>query len=462
MQQGLFASRLNRVLVVFAVTVLVCLSQGAAQDTPSADTSSDLQTAPTTQPSDEAVETQPAEETDKEPFNLWTAEQLTGNWFGLRDDLEDIGIDFSLDYQHQIQGNLRGGLDTSNAWRQTGSYDAVLRFDFGKMQIMEDAGFYFKWKGAWSESDNLGINNDKVGASGAARVNSDADEDIAIYINKWWFWKRFLDKKIEVRLGVIETVKDLYDVSLYANHEDRDFLNRLSFRNATIPHVVGMGAHLSVKPVDWFYFQMGAFDVNHRRTRTGFDTAFHSPAWYVGLWEMGLTPKWATAKGPMPGRYRIGLWYDPVPRTVITYSEHPSTQSGNVGYYLGADQMIWKENDDPKDTQGLGVYTRYGWARPDLHAISDYWSLGVSYEGLIPTRDKDVTAFGVSQAIRSKRYRRYQDPRADRENVYEWYYKYLVTPWFNVSPHIQVISNPGGGKDARDALVAGARFQVTF
>lgn len=471
MRQGLNAYRLCRILVVAFAAVTMSIARTAAQTTRPAEVPLQPQAAPatrptnTTSPSDGTSASQPTDDRDEPTFNLWTARQLSGDWFGLRDGLEDIGIDFSLTYQHQLQGNLRGGLDTSNAWRQTGSYDAVLELDFGKMRLLDDAGFYFKAKGTWSESDFVGINSDKVGASGAARVNSDAADDLPIYVNKWWFWKQFLDKKVELRLGLIETVKDLYDVSLYANHEDKDFLNRLSFRNATIPHRTGMGAHLRVTPVEWLYFQTGGFDPHHRRTRTGFDTGFHSPGWFVGMWEMGLTPKWASPKGPMPGRYRAGFWYDPEVRTVYEDTpdgREPRTRSGNVGLYFGIDQMLWKENDDPADSQGLGLYTRYGHAPRDLYKISDYWSAGASYRGLIPTRDKDVTAFGVSQAILSSRYCRYKDARADRETVYEWYYKFYVTPWLAVSPDVQVITNPGGGKDARDALVAGVRFRVTF
>jgi len=397
-----------------------------------------------------------------EGWNPWKSKHLTGNWGGLRDDLKNIGIDFSLRYQHQIQQNVRGGLDTHNAHRQTGSYDAVLKLDFEKMRLLEDTGLYFKWKATWSESDHIGINADKVGASGAARVNSDAEDDEPIFVKKWWLWKKFLDEKVEIRLGNIETKKDLYDVSLYANHEDKDFLNRLSFQNATIPHRTGIGVNLAISPCDWFYFQMGAFDAHSRAHRTGFDTAFHDNAWFVSLWEFGFTPKWPSPRGPMPGRYRAGIWYDPRVSTVFENRKYPSSRGDDVGFYIGFDQMIWKENTNPKDSQGLGFFSRYGHAHRDINKISDYWSAGFSYKGLIPTRDKDVMAFGVAQAIFSAQYRHNRNTQADRETVYEWYYTYYVTPWLNISPDVQIITNPGGRKDVRDAVVAGLRLQVTF
>ncbi|NLX14558.1 MAG: carbohydrate porin [Phycisphaerales bacterium] len=387
---------------------------------------------------------------------------MTGDWGGLRTELRDIGIDWELTYQQQFQQNYRGGLQTHNGHRLSGTYDWVLRLDFEKIGLMPDAGFYFKAKGGYSD----GINPHKVGASSYANVNSDVGGDKAIYVNKWWFWKKFADKKIELRLGVLELNKDLFDVSPYANHEDRDFLNRLSIRNPTIPLGTGMGAFVKIEPVDWFYFQSAAIDTQARKYRTQFDTAFHDEAWYTGLWEMGVTPKWSSAKGPMPGNLRVGWWYNPTFREVFKDTmkglRKPEYRGDDVGFYLGADQLIWKENDDPKDKQGLGWYGRYGCAHGDINKISDYWATGLSYTGLLPGRDKDVFAFGVSQAIPSGQYRREKKPEACRETVYEWFYKCYVTPWFIVSPDLQVVVDPGGTKSGRDAIVGGVRIQLIF
>ena len=387
---------------------------------------------------------------------------MTGDWGGLRNDLADLGFKIELSYQQQFQQNFHGGLNTHNAHDFSGSYDLVARLDFGKMGLIPNAGFYFKAKGSYSD----GINDEDVGASGAARVNSDINGDQPIYVNKWWYWHQFLEEKIELRLGVIETVKDLYDVSLYANHEDKDFLNRLSFRNATMPHTTAMGVFVKVEPVEWFYFQVGAFDAQARTRRTQFDTAFHDEAWFIGWGELGLTPNWPSAKGPMPGRYRAGVWYNPrsreVYRNTLDGRREPTFRGDDVGLYVGFDQMIWKETDNPKDAQGLGFYTRYGHAHNDTHTVSDYWSVGLSYKGLIPTRDNDVFGFGVAQAIYSAGYRRHQNNRADRETVYEWFYNMFLTPWCVITPDLQVVTNPGGDKDDRDAIIGGVRIRIIF
>jgi porin len=124
--------------------------------------------------------------------------------------------------------------------------------------------------------------------------------------------------------------------------------------------------------------------------------------------------------------------------------------------------MLWKENDKPDDEQGLGGFFRYSYAHGDVSEIEHFWSLGMQYEGLIPTRDKDVLAFGFAQSMDSTQYRHEIDSRADRESIYELYYAIKVTPWLVITPDIQVITNPGANKDGRDALVGGLRFKVAL
>jgi porin len=405
----------------------------------------------------QATETKmPEEEAD----SIWEWKKLTGTWGGVRDDLKEKGFRLSLSWQLQFQQNFKGGLETHNADRQSGSYDMKTLFDFGKMGLIPNAGFYLKAKGGLNKSIE-----DDVGTV-FADPNTDAYDDEPIYVSKWWYWHKFWDELIEVRLGVIESKKDLFDVSMYANHEDKHFMNKMSNFNITIPHDTGMGAFVRIKPNDWFYAQAATLDAQGKKKHTQFDTAFHDEAWYNGYWEFGFTPEWDSPKGPMPGRYRFGMWYSPKRKAVFHETlggyRKQRYEGDDVGFYVGFDQMLWKEQDDPDDEQGLGLFARYGHAHRDVNKASDYWSAGLSYKGLIPERDSDLCGFAVSQAIFSDLYREYRRSDADRETVYEWYYKYYLTDWLILSPDLQVITNPGGGKHDRDAIVGGVRCRIIF
>lgn len=438
--------------------VLAISSAVLGQDKPASEPAKTAETKPESVKVETKEESKPAE-------TIWTRKFLTGDWDGHRKAFEDKGVVWELFYNQQFQQNIKGGLDTHNGHRLSGSYDMNLKFDFaklfGKGAWTDDTGFYLRAaKGTWSD----GINPNKIGAIN--NTNGDAGDDVVIFINKWWLWKKFWDKKIELRLGLLQTNKDLFDIGAYSNHEDKDFINRSSYRNSTIPHRNGTGIYLKVAPVDWFYTQAAVLDGQHEVGETGFNTAFHGEDKFNVYWESGLVWKAASEKGPMPGNLRVGLWYDSIPklkfRDTLGGRLPRDSSAGNTGYYLGLDQMVWKEQSNEKDKQGLGVFARYGHADADVNRNNHYWSLGASYLGLIPDRDQDVVAFAASQTILSEQLRYATRPLADRETVYEMYYAYQVTPWCIVSPHMQFITNPGGDQDDRDAIVGGVRIRVIF
>lgn len=71
-------------------------------------------------------------------------------------------------------------------------------------------------------------------------------------------------------------------------------------------------------------------------------------------------------------------------------------------------------------------------------------------------------AFGVSRALYSTKYRHEEHSRADRETIYEWYYKIYLAPWCILTPDPQVTTNLGGDKDYRDSVVGGFPLRIVF
>jgi porin len=136
----------------------------------------------------------------------------------------------------------------------------------------------------------------------------------------------------------------------------------------------------------------------------------------------------------------------------------------DTGFYLSCGQMVCKENNNPEDTQGLGLFARFGYANSDLNEMGNFWSIGAQYQGLVDSRDDDVLGLGFAQGIFSdfagaNDGAGYSD---DHESVLEIYYNATLTPWLNISPSVQYISNPGGNRTVSDAVVLGLRLQMIF
>lgn len=417
--------------------------------------------AASTQPAAEAPTPAPSPQPASEAYNLLTTPKLLGTWGGVRPELEKAGFSVLPILIGGYTHNMHGGLNTENAHDIPGVAQYNFEFDFDKMKLIPGGSFFIRGLQSWND----GV-RDETGSLSTPATTWGSSGDNEILVDKWWWRQRFLDDRVEIRLGKLLNIIDLFDSNAYGGNQYSRFANSWLVWNPTIPTTKGLGAFVKTWPTDWLYLQAGAMDPDARATRTGFDTGFHGPCHFRGFWEFGLTPKWPSAKGAMPGNYRFGWWYDPQTKTVFRDSlggaRFPRFHSGDVGFYANFDQLVWKENADAKDKQGLGIFGRYGYAHGAYNRLEHFWSIGTQYEGLVPTRDKDVLGFGVAQGIMSRQFRSEINSRADRETAYELYYNIEVTPWLQIAPDVQVITNPGGGKDGRDCVVGGLRLRILF
>jgi porin len=453
----------GRVLALSSLLAAIALAGPAlAQNVPTQPTATDTTTEAPAAATPAPAPAEPAATPATGLGSLLTAKYLTGDWGGVRNDLVDSGIELRLTYQQQYMVNMRGGLETTNGNDFAGSYDLGLLLDFGRMKLIPGGSFYIKAKGTYG-GEASDFDDEKIG--GLFATNDDASAERPIYVATWHYRQRLLNDRIEFRVGQLDS-SATFDASEYAGSEDEQFMNTVLGSTANVPHKVGLGAYVNVWPADWLYVRAAAIDHQHRTGRTGFDTAFHDEAWYRVFFETGILPQFIPGSGMLPGSYRAGLWYVPGARPVffddLGGRLAARTRGDDVGFYIGLDQLVWKENADPKDEQGLGVFAKYGYAHGDINLLEHVWSTGFQYQGLIPARDNDVLGFGVGQGIVSRDFRNELNGRADRETVYELYYAIEIFPWLVFTPDMQLVTNPGGTKDGRDAWVAGFRFRVNF
>ncbi|TSA55085.1 MAG: hypothetical protein D4R45_03035 [Planctomycetaceae bacterium] len=157
------------------------------------------------------------------------------------------------------------------------------------------------------------------------------------------------------------------------------------------------------------------------------------------------------------GTYRVGLWNDPQPKA---NSDGSKNKSDDIGVYTSCDWLVYEENPGAKDSQGLGVFSRYGYSPSKRNDTTNFFSLGLQYQGLLDGRDNDVFGFayvhGVFANTAASTY------PEDYESEVEAYYNAQITPWFVFGPNIQYVANPGGSNTAKDVLVFGLRAQMTF
>jgi porin len=394
--------------------------------------------------------------------SLWERDSISNGFWGLNDRLADNGIELGLGITEIYQQNAHGGMSTHRKQgRHSGSYDLEASADLQQLLGIEGGSLYMHAKGGWSRSDA-----DTVSVGSMFGTNADAGGRRALDIVQFWYEQALAGETLRIRLGKLDITGGFecrgcpvsFDGSAFANDETAQFMNGALVNNPTIPFPdYGLGAVIYWNPVESWYASFGVVDAQADGRESGFRTTFHDQDYFFYVFETGVTPQFNSANGPLQGAYRFGLWYDPQPKG---NSDAPGMYRDDVGFYSSCDQMLVKENNDPEDGQGLGIFGRYGHANSRRNDVTNFWSLGFQYQGLIDGRDDDVLGVGFAQgAFSDKAPATYLD---DHESVLEVYYNAQVTPWLNITPSVQYITNPGGTGTTKDAVVVGVRAQMVF
>ena len=403
---------------------------------------------------------------------------LTDGFFGLNDYLADYGLEVALGLTQVAQQNVHGGLSSDEQdGHYTGSYDLEVGADTARLLGREGGSIFMLAEGSWPKAEGVGPGS--VGSFFG--VNGDAGGERAMDVTELWYQQDVWGDALQVRAGKVDLTSGFacsgmpssFDGNLYANDENTQFLNGALVNNPTIPFPDnGLGVMAQWQPVGCTYVAAGVQDGQADARETGLGTAFHDEDWFFYIAEAGVVVGQDRRAGALPGTYRVGLWLDGQEKQRYGSGR---LKRDDVGWYVSCEQMVWCEpsdeggtgasggggeqaEDEAESGEGLAVFGRYGWADEEVNELGKFWSVGVSYKGLVPGRDDDVMAFGVAQGIFSDKADEF---REDAETACELYYRAVVMGSVALSPSVQYIASPGG-QGTSDAVVVGARLEMIF
>ena len=378
--------------------------------------------------------------------DFWRCASPTNGFWGLNETLSDSGIEIGAGLTAVYQVNAKGGTGTTtHSGRHTGRYDLQMSLDLHKLLGINDGSFFIHGWGGWPDTE--GIDGHSVGS--AWGINAMAVGNRSMDIVEAFYEGPLLGDNITLAIGKLDFT-GIFDASEYADDECCQFLNAAFIDDPTIPFPEpGLGMVLNWDITDNWYLMSGVIDAQGDARESGFNTAFHGEDSFFYALETGITQG--------DGTWRVGLWYDPQPKA---NSDRGVTERDDLGFYTSCDQRLTKENDTPEDSQGAGVFVRYGYAPSQTNDLTNFWSVGLQYQGLIDGRDDDVFGVGYAQGC-------FSDSASatypeDYESVVEAYYNAQVTPWLHVSPAIQYVTHPGGSSTADDAVILSLRTAMTF
>jgi porin len=435
----------------------------------------------------------------------WNGKYMTGNWFGLRDTLEDYGFKFSGKYE----GIFFGVLDSQRGSR--GFYDQELAFagevDFAKLTRLEALEGLSGFGGVrWRDHRANSNPNSFVQANSLFQPSNNQSGTqwrLLTFGLQYETPELFgIEEFLTLRGGWLQPQKEFIDQPL----------SKLFINNAVesakgiggnIPFSSSLstwGGTLQIKPVDWYYLKTGLFmaypeatsSENHGLAFAGFGPdPSQNGLFFIG--ETGVTPKIGASQ--LPGKYVFGGYYWGNQRNAFD----GSFEYGQWGLYWQFDQMLFREPSPEKASmvtevspagksvvagksvqadaaapskpklskQGLYSFNIITYAPEYNNLFPFYFHSGLVYEGLIPTRDKDKLMFVIAYGsysydnIKSLQARG-QVNQPNYSIVLEWDYRIQINEWAYFQPFVQYFIQPNGTNAVKNATILGFAYSVVF
>lgn len=372
---------------------------------------------------------------------------LTGDWWGQRQKLQDAGITVGATLLAEGFDNFEGGIDTAHAVGAT-TFDLNVALDTGKLLHLPGGEFYV-------DLEDHAFRNPTTDLVGDLQVFDKQNSPPYLQIFELWYQQQLLDANLLIKVGKVD-----------ANTEFSVIDNGLPFINSStqVSPTIFMfpttpdpmpSVNLFFTPNDFYYASFGAYYANRSDRFGDFvgDPAKIQPAQF-GAFLIGETGiKWhATPLLGLAGNLKIGAWGDTGSFTRFDGSQ----QQGTYGYYGIFNQTIWQPAGEPDNGRGVRTFLEYGGTESDINPIDRHIGGGITWTGPFDARPNDI--IGVSPQYG------HITAQAGLEHPYELavetFYQWQLAPWAFVQPDLQYIVHPGGIYP--NALVATLRLQISF
>jgi len=389
--------------------------------------------------------------------DLWTRSQLTGDWLGHRSSMAERGIVFEADVTQFYEGVAAGGLQ--QRFRYSGHGDYVLKFDFDKLSGQEGLFLQLRAEHRFGRAINLLDTGKFAATSVLANLPSLNTEDLLL-TNV--IITQALSEQFVVFLGKIDTLDG--DMNAFAHGRGKtQFLNTNFVFNPiavqTTPYstlAAGFSILRDFEPI----FSFSVLNATDTATTSGFNELFADgvalaaelrlPTSFLGLpGHQGIGAGWNSKE-------YIALAQDPrviLPGVPIA----PTDGSWYVKYNF--DQYLYV---DPCDsTRGWGIFGRAGLSDGNPNPL--HWTVSLGVGGNSPICGREADRFGIGWyygAASSDLGKNFDAINPSNGTGVEMFYNIAVTPWFELTPDLQILDGGIGISDT--AVICALRGNLIF
>jgi porin len=432
--------------------------------------------------------------------DLGRRQLLLGDIGGLRPALSTYGITFTLQETSEVLGNVTGG------YRRGAEYDGLTT-----MSLQLDTRPALGWSGGLFNVSALQIHGRNLSADnlGSLQTASGIEADRATRLWELWYDQKMLSgDQLSVRVG-----QQSLDQEFMVNQNGLLFVNTM-FGWPMVPSVdlpgggpaypmSAPGIRFKWRQSEPITFLAGVFNgapasntngdaqmINASGTQFPLNGGVLAIAEIQYSYPSNGTMAYANEPAALPRVYKLGMWYNTESFADLrndnmglsladpATSGIPQQHHGNFSIYALADQMLWRDPEEPG--HNFNAFVRVmGTPQVNRNLVDFSINGGVTLHQPLPNRDDDTFGIGFGWAKVSPRpagldadtqfFSGSYTPRRTSETFIELTYQYSVAPWLQLQPDIQYVFNPGGGipnangtTKVADELVLGVRANILF
>jgi porin len=383
---------------------------------------------------------------------------LTGDWHGIRTCHAESGLTYHLNLGQFYYGVASGGLDQQFEYAGHGDYLIVADMD----KLVGMKGNFVKVRAEHRFGQSIGSS---TGAFIPPTIATDLPipDDDRLFLTTVSMTQMF-SETFGVFMGKMDTLDG--DMNAFAHGRGMTGFSNFSLvANPIALRVVpystlaaGFVVLQDLEPV-WTFAVMNA---RNTIESDGLSELFAEGC--VLSTEVRLPTSWLGR----PGHQLFGANWSS--REVVELGQDPrfllpnvpiARASGSWSAYYNFDHYLVVDPNNPK--QGWGLFGRAGASDQDTNPLAYFLSAGIGGNSWIVGREQDTFGVGWFQTWNSNQIgpllTAITGPLGNGQGV-ELFYNYAVTPWFHLTPDVQVIVPSRENIDT--ALLVGLRGVLTF
>jgi len=387
--------------------------------------------------------------------SIWSRPTLTGDWGGLRTQMNEHGVSLGIELTQFVSGMTSG--EGSKNWQYGGKGDLYFTLNGAKAGLWD--GLFISVRGEQNYGRDInGFGETLVPNNASLAFPGSGEGDLGVEITQ-----KFSDV-VALKFGKLNMLDAAKATPIKGGGGVDTFMNMAlaaPISGLMPPEILGAILSVNTKPVS---YALAVYDPISATQRTGFENPFSEGVSFRGSATLvakpfglqgfyGLKAMYSTMEG-LDLRSIPDLLLPPKTETVLPTRSHP------YFFAVSIQQYLYQDANDPK--RGWGFFGEFGFSdgNPTLQQWMGYFGLGGTSP--LPTRAADRWGIAVFRNSLSDYLVRGLAPllRLRDEQGLEAFYNVAVTPWLHVSADIQWVRP--FLVDAPNAVFTSLRTNIKF